>query len=121
MINKNAATEPEQHFIPGIYNYCDRWCERCSMTTSCLLNALENADNRANSGFFECLETRLDLLSDLMILLNDESLSEAGAFDSELLSEAMPVSDDAEHELIKLTHDYAREVDVWLLGLFNPT
>ena len=21
--------------IPGIYNYCDRWCERCSMTTRC--------------------------------------------------------------------------------------
>jgi hypothetical protein len=24
-------------FIEGIYNYCDRWCERCSMTEHCLL------------------------------------------------------------------------------------
>jgi hypothetical protein len=23
-------------FIPGIYNYCDRWCERCTMTSKCL-------------------------------------------------------------------------------------
>lgn len=22
-------------FIPGIYNYCDRWCERCTFTTRC--------------------------------------------------------------------------------------
>ena len=27
------------HFIPGIYNYCDRWCERCPMTDRCLLFA----------------------------------------------------------------------------------
>jgi len=24
-----------QQFIAGIYNYCDRWCERCSFTTRC--------------------------------------------------------------------------------------
>ena len=24
------------HFIPGIHNYCDRWCERCLFTTRCL-------------------------------------------------------------------------------------
>lgn len=22
-------------FIPGIYNYCDRWCDRCTFTTRC--------------------------------------------------------------------------------------
>ncbi|MCY1720812.1 hypothetical protein OU798_10680 [Prolixibacteraceae bacterium Z1-6] len=22
--------------IPGIYNYCDRWCERCTMTQKCM-------------------------------------------------------------------------------------
>lgn len=22
-------------FIPGIYNYCDRWCERCTFTSRC--------------------------------------------------------------------------------------
>ena len=28
-------------FIPGIYNYCDRWCERCTMTSKCLTYAHE--------------------------------------------------------------------------------
>ncbi len=30
--------------IPGIYNYCDRWCERCPLTARCLLYATEKAD-----------------------------------------------------------------------------
>ncbi len=25
----------QQKFIPGIYNYCDRWCERCTFTGHC--------------------------------------------------------------------------------------
>lgn len=28
-------------FISGIYNYCDRWCERCSMTDRCATFAIE--------------------------------------------------------------------------------
>ena len=26
----------EKRSIPGIYNYCDRWCERCPQTSRCL-------------------------------------------------------------------------------------
>lgn len=25
-----------EDLVPGIYNYCDRWCERCTMTKKCL-------------------------------------------------------------------------------------
>src|ERR1041384_2018056 len=31
-------------FISGIYNYCDRWCERGPLTARCLLYATEEAD-----------------------------------------------------------------------------
>ncbi|MBA7649428.1 hypothetical protein ES703_57225 [subsurface metagenome] len=31
---KKLAEDPR--FIPGIYNYCDRWCERCPLTSQCL-------------------------------------------------------------------------------------
>lgn len=30
-----------QHLIPGIYNYCDRWCERCPFIDRCALGAQE--------------------------------------------------------------------------------
>ncbi len=26
----------DERYIPGIYNYCDRWCERCPQTSRCL-------------------------------------------------------------------------------------
>lgn len=33
--------EKKEH-ISGIYNYCDRWCERCSFTANCLLFTQES-------------------------------------------------------------------------------
>ena len=32
------------NFISGIYNYCDRWCERCPLTSRCLVYAQEQED-----------------------------------------------------------------------------
>ena len=28
--------DKDSNHIPGIYNYCDRWCERCQFTSRCL-------------------------------------------------------------------------------------
>jgi len=36
------ASSPD--FISGIYNYCDRWCERCAFTSRCFLYATEQGD-----------------------------------------------------------------------------
>lgn len=33
----------EDNFVPGIYNYCNRWCERCKFTGQCRLYADEEA------------------------------------------------------------------------------
>ncbi len=38
------VTEPHEHgFIPGIFNYCDRWCERCAFSSRCRVYAMEMA------------------------------------------------------------------------------
>jgi hypothetical protein len=34
------------NFIPGIYNYCDRWCERCPFTSRCLTYSMEQEQRR---------------------------------------------------------------------------
>jgi len=39
---KKLAEDPK--FIPGIYNYCDRWCERCAFTSRCMNYALSEDD-----------------------------------------------------------------------------
>src|SRR5882672_12548767 len=38
---KQLAGHPA--FIPGIYNYCDRWCERCAFTSRCMNYAVGEA------------------------------------------------------------------------------
>lgn len=39
----NNSASPEENFIPGIFNYCDRWCERCLYTDRCRTFAMEKA------------------------------------------------------------------------------
>ena len=60
---KELARDPR--FIPGIYNYCDRWCERCPFSNRCLNYAMEleepNGDDPAtrdltNEKFWRKLE-----------------------------------------------------------------
>lgn len=34
-------SEDGDRYIDGIYNYCDRWCERCPFTSRCLLFAMD--------------------------------------------------------------------------------
>jgi hypothetical protein len=34
----------EKRFIPGVYNYCDRWCERCPLTSRCLNFSISQED-----------------------------------------------------------------------------
>jgi hypothetical protein len=54
-------------YIPGIYNYCDRWCERCAFTSRCLnfemseekFGDLESVDI-TNKAFWKKLGETLD-------------------------------------------------------------
>lgn len=32
----------DKNYIPGIFNYCDRWCEKCTFTANCLLFTKES-------------------------------------------------------------------------------
>jgi hypothetical protein len=43
---KELARDPR--LIPGIYNYCDRWCERCPLSNRCLNYAMEKRDTDAD-------------------------------------------------------------------------
>jgi len=48
--------------IPGIYNYCDRWCERCSFTSRCAVyektsNLSPEQSDMQNQAFWENIST----------------------------------------------------------------
>ena len=67
----SLAKDPK--FIPGIYNYCDRWCERCPFTSRCLncelaeeqFGDLESVDI-SNEQFWKKLSGVMQLTMDMV-------------------------------------------------------
>ncbi|HKK77694.1 MAG TPA: hypothetical protein VJ953_21625 [Saprospiraceae bacterium] len=50
----------DEILISGIFNYCDRWCERCSFTDRCaIFEAEEDFIKVESAAFFHLLEQRL--------------------------------------------------------------
>ena len=76
-MDKDSINElaKNQRFIAGIYNYCDRWCERCIFTSRCMNYALSeeqfgDAESRDinNKAFWnklgEILSTTLEIFKE---------------------------------------------------------
>ena len=77
-MDKRRMDEPggDPRFIPGIYNYCDRWCERCAFTSRCMNYAmgqemessnlqLRNAENKAFwDKLHETFESTMEMIED---------------------------------------------------------
>ena len=66
-------------FIPGIYNYCDRWCERCTLTSRCMNFAMEqeffqDQDNtdEMNASFWESISNIFEMTRSLLYDLAQE-------------------------------------------------
>ena len=50
----------EPDLIPGIFNYCDRWCERCAYTSRCLQFQIESEEVKTGDALrdFDALNAR---------------------------------------------------------------
>ncbi|MFW6245575.1 MAG: hypothetical protein ACOC36_06780, partial [Fibrobacterota bacterium] len=75
--------------IPGIHNYCDRWCERCTLTSRCSVFAAEVQDplpkgdlsskefwNKLNGIFDQVIALVTEMAQQEGIDLSEESLQE---------------------------------------------
>ncbi len=61
----------DRQFIPGIYNFCDRWCERCAFTACCRVYAdeaklSEDQKDMSKEAFWEYLDQSLQQALDLI-------------------------------------------------------
>ena len=72
------ANNPD--LISGIYNYCDRWCERCPLTSRCLVYATEQEDNDSpqsrdvcNEAFWQKLTTIFQETRELIVAWTREA------------------------------------------------
>jgi hypothetical protein len=69
----HAPSAGDSQFIPGIYNYCDRWCERCPFTARCMTFAMEQEEEKASgakpadrAAFWKKLEESLTLTREML-------------------------------------------------------
>lgn len=114
------ARDPKN--IPGIYNYCDRWCERCQFTSRCL-----NYDNteerfadpesrdRDNKKFWDKLSENFRLTMELIRDAAAEQGIDLEAVDaSEYMAREKQTEEEAERNVVARTaKTYARRVDRW--------
>jgi hypothetical protein len=121
-LKKLAADE---RFIAGIYNYCDRWCERCPQTSRCLnfsISEEEFSDPEALDIKNEVFWSKLSgILRETLELLR-ESAKERG-IELETLSSADDIENIEEKEVAVKSHllcraakRYSELVEDWFGG-----
>jgi hypothetical protein len=111
--------------IPFIYNYCDRWCERCAYTSRCAVFLSEQMEEKEslegleekNQAFWDRLSRNMikakSLLEDLAkksgITLNDINIDSQDIRKNEKLR-----SDSTNHPLTMLSRKYDEVARQWL-------
>lgn len=110
-------------FIPGIYNCCDRWCERCPFTARCMTFAMEQetrnapADPRStdNAAFWKKLEGSLKLTRQMLVdLVEAHGIKLAPDEAQKIRREQRQKQQVAtKHPLAVAALNYTRMVDEW--------
>lgn len=114
----------DPNFISGIYNYCDRWCERCAFNSRCLLYASEKADpdlddpearDLNNAKFWRKLALIFKDSHDLIKQCAEDAGVDLDALEAQDAIAAHDRETEAaeKHELSILARDYAKKVEEW--------
>jgi hypothetical protein len=113
-----------EQFISGIYNYCDRWCERCTMRNKCLSFAMDpdlrtedsSRNDLNNEEFWQSVHENFALVFELL----QESAEKWGI---DLNAPSDPDCEKRERRLerrierdplLKDAMAYAKAVDAWM-------
>lgn len=123
---ENESMSDEERFIPGIFNYCDRWCERCGFTSRCRLFAdeerlreeIERGDpagevddfsEEANAAFWETLD---DVTADALAAFDEDSSPDIPA---EIEARESRLDERTQRDpLVQLAHDYSFAAHGWM-------
>lgn len=114
------AGNPE--FISGVHNYCDRWCERCPLSSRCSVYAMEEMESEQREGgeingeaFWEGLHETFQATIELL----DEMAVERGIDLGELTTDNALAERDAlreqveEEDLVELSTGYMQMTMEW--------
>jgi len=125
---RDLAGDP--NLISGIYNYCDRWCERCQFTSRCFLYATEQADpdlddpearDINNEKFWRKLQDIFRSTAEMIAEWAEETGVDLNSIDvSEEVAERERAAEAAEQsELAQRAQQYITEVNNWFRDEFD--
>lgn len=116
----------DPNLIPGIYNYCDRWCERCPFSSRCLVYRTEQEDDDGdpasrditNAAFWKKLTDIFKQTREMITAWAEESGVDLSDISDEEIASAMEqkkaeMKDATEHPLSKAALGYAQRVSEW--------
>ncbi len=119
----------DRDFISGIYNYCDRWCEKCPFTSRCLVYSTEAADGDLddpevhdlnNAKFWRKLESIFREAHEKIAVWAEEAGVDLESIESQAaIAEHEQREQEAdEHQLSDLARQYAVTVQEWFAEEF---
>lgn len=128
MTTKPAFSQPntaQPDLIPGIYNYCDSWCERCLLTARCRSFQLQNPHGASsaadpNAALVDQLTEALNLTKRYVEKLHREhgiSLADTPTQQEQRQLEEQAVTDRKsakEHPASRLALAYLTQTGTWL-------
>jgi hypothetical protein len=109
-------------FISGIYNYCDRWCERCPFSSRCLVYAMEaeDTDDLAgrdinNAEFWDKLRSIFEQTKEMIVAWAEEEGIDLNSAveESEIEKHRQKSKDVRDHELSAAAKAYAILTNEW--------
>jgi hypothetical protein len=113
----------DKNLISGIYNYCDRWCERCPFTSRCMNFAMsedefsdpETQDIR-NEAFWQKFAETLHATLEFVRETAEEHGIDLDAVDVEEDAEKRRTESELakSHEVCRLAQAYGTMVDDWI-------
>ncbi len=117
---EKLADNPD--LIPGIFNYCDRWCERCRFTDRCLTFVLKKehfgdiADrDEMNEVFWEKLAQMLEFtLTMIKEDAENQGIDLDSRTDDEETEQNLLAEKSVVHIISHIAKVYADRVDDWL-------
>lgn len=113
--------EQANDFISGIFNYCDRWCERCPLTTRCRVYAMEQeyADETTDAGQPAFARNLQNIFAETKEMLREAAAEKGINIDALDLREAGEAVERKrrriqQQDLLKLAEKYTKQASAYL-------
>ncbi len=109
-------------YIPGIYNYCDRWCERCPFTSNCVnfeISEKEFCDPATRDINNKAFWDKLHEIFTVTLEMVQEKAIEMGINLNEIDCDEIRIEEDKIYEIAEqqsysiIAMEYIRKVDNW--------